>query len=187
MIIDAQSFNSRLGNQHSLHTMIEHYLLLPVLLVHFPCHLLWMLMNLHDTPTLWVANLFARKNINPPWASMGIQTTRSQPKVQSCATSVGSVRRKPRSTDAGLCKNIIPYQWEAMEFLLFIFRDPESYSGHLDGEKTCWAIFSAYMLAQCASSSDRLQELRDCEGKFLLHLGNSRLAQQAHIRCKNFR
>ena len=158
MIIDAQSFNSRLGNQHSLHTMIEHYLLLPVLLVHFPCHLLWMLMNLHDTPTLWVANLFARKNINPPWASMGIQTTRSQ-----------------------------PYQWEAMEFLLFIFRDPESYSGHLDGEKTFWAIFSAYMLAQCASSSDRLQELRDCEGKFLLHLGNSRLAQQAHIRCKNFR
>lgn len=66
MIIDAQSFNSRLGNQHSLHTIIEHYLLLPVLLVHFPCHLLWMLMNLHDTPTLWVANLFARKNINPP-------------------------------------------------------------------------------------------------------------------------
>lgn len=98
-----------LGNQHSLHTMIEQYLLLPafpfpVLLVHFPCHLLWMLMNLHDTPTLWVANLFARKNINPPWASMGIQTTRSQPKVQSCATSVGSVRRKPRSTDAGMQK-----------------------------------------------------------------------------------
>lgn len=23
-----------------------------------------------------------------------------------------------------------------MEFLLFMFRDPESYSGHLDGEKT---------------------------------------------------